>query len=737
MVMISLRCTHCRKDLKAKDELAGKKVQCPGCGTVVAVPQSAAATLTSPVKPRSANLEEQKTLPPRAVSLAEECTLPPKNRGEAEKESLSDSGGLTGLAAERKGEGTQSLAPGPNAEWTDFLAPPEGPDELGRLGGFRILKILGHGGMGVVFQAEDSKLGRKVAIKAMLPHLTQSQSAYERFLREARAAAALEHDHIVPILQVGEDRGVPFIVMPFLQGEPLDERLKGAKILPVAEVLRIGREAAEGLAAAHKRGLIHRDIKPANLWLQGEKARVKILDFGLARAVADATHLTQTGAIIGTPAYMAPEQAGGKAVDHRCDLFSLGCVLYRMCTGEMPFKGSDTLAIIAALALDNPPPPLSLNGELPAELSDLVMQLLAKQPEDRPESASKVVKALQELEEHGADKTVQPSAKQRSTRKRRTEKTGSKPKPVASRKKWPLLAGAGMLGMLALLWFFLLRPSNNQPSRERERPENKGPEKEFTNSLRMKFVLIPAGKFTMGSSPEEIERCIKSDAQHTGFYKTEGPQHEVEITQPFYLGVHEVTVGQVRKFVKDNKYLVGDDRWLKPGFEQTDDHPVIFVTWQNTVDFCLCLSEKEGKKYRLPTESEWEYGCRAGKGGNRYCFGNDDSDVGLYAWHNSNSGKKTHPVGKLKENDWGLFDMHGNAWEWCQDNYDGNYYKTSPKQNPPGPSGGERVIRGGSWFNVPAHCRSAFRNHNDPGSRHNNLSFRVVLVVSSPGGVRA
>src|SRR5262249_8373354 len=163
------------------------------------------------------------------------------------------------------------------------------------------------------------------------------------------AAAAVEHDHIVRIYQVGEDRGVPFLAMEFLRGEPLDARLKRAGKLPIPEVLRIGREMAEGLAAAHAAGLIHRDVKPGNTWLEGEpgkgglggeRGRVKLLDFGLARSTAEASTLTQSGAIVGTPAYMAPEQAQGRKVDARCDLFSLGCVLYQLATGEMPFKGA-------------------------------------------------------------------------------------------------------------------------------------------------------------------------------------------------------------------------------------------------------------------------------------------------------------------------------------------------------------------------------------------------------------
>ena len=211
------------------------------------------------------------------------------------------------------------------AERYAFLAPAQLPDEIGHLGGYRVLKVLGAGGMGVVFQAEDTLLARKICLKAILPGLADSDTARQRFLREARAAATLEHDHIVPIFEVGEDRGVPFIAMALLKGEPLEERLRHEPRLPLALVLRLGREVALGLAVAHQHGLVHRDIKPANLWLEEGSDRVKILDFGLARAASDYTppaqlgvtptgpvsdnpQLTQVGAIVGTPAYMAPEQ---------------------------------------------------------------------------------------------------------------------------------------------------------------------------------------------------------------------------------------------------------------------------------------------------------------------------------------------------------------------------------------------------------------------------------------------
>lgn len=294
------------------------------------------------------------------------------------------------LASDASGEITVHTDP----EVYHFLAPAQQLGEIGRLGPYRVLKVLGAGGMGVVFQAEDPQLERLVALKAMKPALASSNSAKARFVREAKATATLKHDHIVTIYQVGEDRGVPFLAMEFLEGEALDTRLRRESRLSIAEVVRIGREIADGLAAAHERGLIHRDIKPGNVWLEGRRARVKILDFGLARAVASDAVLTQSGVMVGTPAYMAPEQAKGQPVDPRCDLFSLGCLLYRTCTGELPFKGTDTISTLLSLATIDPAPPRELNPAVPAELSHLIQRLLAKEREGRPDSALVVMTAL-------------------------------------------------------------------------------------------------------------------------------------------------------------------------------------------------------------------------------------------------------------------------------------------------------------------------------------------------------
>jgi len=281
---------------------------------------------------------------------------------------------------------------------------------LSRLAHYQILRRLGAGGMGEVFEAQDTRLGRRVAIKVMLTKIASSKTSRERFLREARAAAAVKHDNIVTIYEVGEDRDRPYIALEYLEGEPLDVWLKRHPQPALKSALRMGREIASGLAAAHAKGLVHRDIKPANLWIEATSSRIKILDFGLARLASDKSELTQQGAIVGTPAYMAPEQADGQPCDYRADLFSLGIVLYRLCTGRMPFPGSTTLAILQSLATVTPVKVREVNPQTPIALSNLIHQLLQKKPQDRPASADEVFKTLSRIERIASATDPEPAA---------------------------------------------------------------------------------------------------------------------------------------------------------------------------------------------------------------------------------------------------------------------------------------------------------------------------------------
>jgi serine/threonine protein kinase len=272
-----------------------------------------------------------------------------------------------------------------------YLSPPERSDELGRLAGYRILRLLGQGGMGQVFVAEDMALLRQVALKVMRPLIAADASARERFLREGQAAAALRSPQVVTLYHVGEINGLPYLVMELLQGQSLDQWLQ-TQTGPATEavVVKVARDVLLGLQAAHEQGLIHRDIKPANLWLERQPPGVKLLDFGLTRSVA-APHLTHTGMVMGTPAYMPFEQANAQPLDARSDLYSLGAVLYRMIMGRPPFERETTMATLLALAIDEPPPLVGVSPGLTAFLS----RLMARNPDNRPASAAQ---ALQELD---------------------------------------------------------------------------------------------------------------------------------------------------------------------------------------------------------------------------------------------------------------------------------------------------------------------------------------------------
>jgi serine/threonine protein kinase len=295
------------------------------------------------------------------------------------------------------------VGPANSEQVSDLLLPPQGEGEIGRLAHYRILKELGRGGMGMVLLAEDTHLQRGVALKVIRPTEAKHPHVRARFLREARAAAKLNHDNVVTIFHVGEERGILYIAMELLKGLTLEAYLHKHRQLVPGQILRMAREMIEGLKAAHAVGLVHRDIKPANIWLEAPKGRVKLLDFGLARDQEGSDQLTASGAVIGTPKYMSPEQADGKQVDARSDLFSLGVVLYRLCTGREPFTGGSMMAVLKALALDKPTSIRQLNPAIPLELEQLVERMMVKDPQQRIQSAKEVGEALQVIKKSLAD----------------------------------------------------------------------------------------------------------------------------------------------------------------------------------------------------------------------------------------------------------------------------------------------------------------------------------------------
>lgn len=270
---------------------------------------------------------------------------------------------------------------------------PEEQVEMKVLDHYELIEQVGQGAFGTVYRAHDAKLQRVVAIKMLSPEVAASGTARQRFIREARAAAAVTHENVVAIHAIEEKHRPPYIVMQMIDGFSLQEKLNETGSLELREILRIGMQIASGLAAAHKQGLVHRDIKPSNVLLENGVERVKITDFGLARAVDDAS-ISRSGEIAGTPMYMSPEQADGQAIDHRSDLFSLGSVLYVMCTGRPPFRATTTMGVLKRVCEDTPRPIREINPEIPTWLEDVVTKLHAKKRKERFQSADEVAELL-------------------------------------------------------------------------------------------------------------------------------------------------------------------------------------------------------------------------------------------------------------------------------------------------------------------------------------------------------
>ncbi len=340
-----------------------------------------------------------------------------------------------------------------------FLVATDNPSLLGVLGPYEVQEEIGRGGMGVVLKANDPALNRVVAIKVLAPCLASSVKARQRFLREGRAAAAVAHENIVPVYCVSEAAGLPYLVMQYVAGVSLQDRLDRPEPLALEDIVRMGLQTATGLAAAHAQGLIHRDIKPANLLLDNDGARVKITDFGLAR-IANDTLVTQAGVVAGTPEFMAPEQARGDPIDHRADLFSLGSVLYAMCTRMPPFGGSTTLSVLRQVSDRTPIPIHMLNPQASPWLEEFIERLMEKDPARRLQSAAEAAALLEKYLAHlrqpaaVSAPSLPPShdSQDRPGHGRWAEAV----RRCRPRSKWALVGSLALATLLAVLWFLRL-----------------------------------------------------------------------------------------------------------------------------------------------------------------------------------------------------------------------------------------------------------------------------------------
>jgi formylglycine-generating enzyme required for sulfatase activity/predicted Ser/Thr protein kinase len=574
--------------------------------------------------------------------------------------------------------------------------------------GCRILSRLGKGGMGSVYLAEHEELETKRAIKLIHRELAPDASFIERFRVEARAASRIEHPNVIKVHDFGKTDDNAFaMVMEFLEGESLGDVLKRETRLAPDRAVSIAVEIASGLTAAHALGIVHRDLKPDNVMIL-KNGRVKVLDFGIAK-VAGAGNLTGTGNFIGTARYASPEQALGKRdeIDKPSDIFSLGMMLYEMLSGRLPYDctGKIPLGILVDRVSGKPLPliqALPAKMTVPETLSLAVMRALAREPQDRPASAAAFANEIE-----GAIRSV------------------------------------------------VVAPSTIKAT---EISEFKFQSKrKLTNALGIQFVLIPKGSFVMGSeqSVEDRWNKILSVYEKNITLSRERPARLVSISQNFYLGKFQITQGQwnfaVEKLSKINRELP-----TSPSVFKGEDLPVETVSWEDCEEFILRLNAlNDGYEYRFPTEAEWEYACRAGTDGD---FAGDLDAMG---WYGNNSGRtpihtfrewfncdqlwepfqnsvlrpnenRTHPVGQKHPNSFGLYDMHGNVWEWCSDWFDENYYSKDTSRDPKGPDSGQsRVLRGGAWFTGANYCRSALRYRYSPTDRKNFTGLRVVANATA------
>jgi formylglycine-generating enzyme required for sulfatase activity len=453
----------------------------------------------------------------------------------------------------------------------------------------------------------------------------------------------------------------------------------------------------------HRNGILHRDFKPENI-LIGPDFTPKVTDFGIAVDYASAGSLTKTDQWLGTIGYVAPEQQYRLKVDERADQYSMAAVIYEVLTGQKP------LGVFKS--------PSQLNKLLDFRIDEVLMRALQEDRDDRLATIQDFGTAL--------DAALAPPPIVRRPRGR------SAPLP---------LTFVSLLAVFAITWW-VMRQGDHGLAKGDSRTHAVT---RWTNSLGMNFVWIPAGEFMMGSPESDpLTRPLEKRA------------HSVRITRPFYLSVHEVTVGQFREFIKATGYrtdaesrgrgghvydaerdeLLQDPHylWCSPtaGKSAEDNEPVVQVSWNDAVAFCRWLSKREGRVYRLPTEAEWEYACRARSRG-RWCMGDDVKDLGAFAWTETNSGllalPHPHPVGRKAPNAFGLFDMHGNVWEWTQDRF--APYPDGPEVDPVGPTIPiERVLRGGSWEKGELmQTRSGARRDSLPDYAYFAYGFRVCAPM--------
>lgn len=597
------------------------------------------------------------------------------------------------------------------------------PKANDRIGPYQLIRKLGEGGFGEVWLARDfnSSTPREVAVKMPL----RSEIDLDALLQEATAwARATGHPNVLEFLDARVFDGQVVLVSEYAPDGSLKDWLErhGGRAPSVEAAVEMARGILAGLEHLHARSIIHRDVKPENVLLSGTTPR--LADFGISRVLKSTS---KSAVSAGTPLYMAPE-AFNRRRNQQTDLWSVGVILYQMLSGRLPFDGDDIAELYGAI-LNKVPEPLP--DLVPEWLRQTVAKSLAKEPERRFRTAAEMSAALAppapRIEEKPAlqqrhtapveepkhkPPLVEPQPPKRSPIIAEATQPNPVPLPPAPRphrlSKW--LTGL-LVGALAIaLTIYLATNSATPPSGFIGGAASD--ELFFTedlNGVKLEMVGVPGGEFLMGSPESE-----------TGPYDVEEPQHRVSV-QAFSIGKYEITQAQW-------KAVMGAKN---PSNFKGDELPVESVSWNDAKEFCQKLTRMTGKRYGLPSEAEWEYACRAGTTG-EYA-GNLDS----MAWYHVNSDDKPHLVGQKQANAFGLYDMHGNVWEWCEDVWHDSYggrHGAPPTDGSAWSSGGDsgfRPLRGGSWHLYSGDLRSSFRHRVASGDRSSVIGLRVVVSAKA------
>ena len=725
------------------------------------------------------------------------------------------------------------------------------------LGNYKLYESIGAGGMAVVYRAEQLVVHRTVAMKVLSAMLADDDEFVTRFRREAETAARLEHPHIVPVYDFGAQKDILYVVMRFLPGGSLAQRLKRLGIPTLADTGDLLTQIGAALDYAHKNGVIHRDIKPANILLD-EEGRAYLADFGIARLMNTAASVVTTG--IGTPAYMAPEQFVGQSIDTRTDIYSLGVMLYVLTVGKLPFEADSQMGM-AFQHINTPPvPPIEAKPELPVAVSDVILKALAKAPGERYATASTLAAAFNEalttaqneqtirtpyfvrplpasapiqVDDRGFPQHDTPPSRPSGQRPPTPppipspvqQSVGLVSAPASSQPRWqlpeansplldtqpsrpggvkrsiPLLAGLLALlclgGTALVLAVAIPRLTNlrgtptavavggtstsdpdvtpvqpvtatttgrtvsstNTPSPTTlptatvptDAPDTPTPVPPpaatpvpgliRSDARNVPQVWVPAGCFMMGSDP----------TQDPSAQQDEMPQHQVCISQGYWLDQFEVTNAAYQQFI-DNGGYSNKDWWSDDGWQwlqtQKISGPLTFMGTTGLQQPRVGVSWYEADAYahwrggRLPTEAEWEFAARGPESriypwGNTYQSGYANVDESAAGGANNKQSVAVggYTAGKSWVN---AYDMAGNVWEWTDDWYDANYYLQRIRNDPSGPvTGTTKSLRGGSWFNDPACTRAACRRvkfrGRTPDSRDDAVGFRIVVLPESAG----